>query len=239
MTKMSGGIVLAVAVAVGLAASPLQAQRGAGFRGQMAGPNMGLSLDILLENQENLDLTGDQLRELESLKATMDGQVAPLAEEMKVLREQIWAGEVDRGEGFRQLQALRGEFLTASAPLQGRVQEILTVEQHRLLQAEVWQVRPGMGRAGAAFQGRGGAFQGRGGAFQGRGGMGMTRGQLRGSRGGFVPRQGFNGQGRAPAFGFRQAAPRAPVRFRNDTVPNFRRGGGLDPQGEGNLYLPR
>ncbi len=249
MTKMSGGLVLAVAVAVGLAASPLQAQRGAGMRGQMAGPNMagpnmagpnmGLSLDILLENQENLDLTGDQLRELESLKATMDGQVAPLAEEMTVLREQIWAGEVDRSEGFRQLQALRGEFLTASAPLQGRVQEILTVEQHRLLQAEVWQNRPGMGRAGAAFQGRGGAFQGRGGAFQGRGGMGMTRGQLRGSRGGCVPRHGFNGQGRAPAFGFRQAAPRAPVRFRNDTVPNLRRGGGLEPQGEGNLYLPR
>ena len=239
MTKMSGGIVLAVAVAVGLAASPIQAQRGAGFRGQMAGPHMGLSLDILLENQENLDLTGDQLRELESLKAMMDDQVAPLAEEMKALREQIWAGEVDRGEGFRQLQALRGEFLTASAPLQGRVQEILTVEQHRLLQAEVWQNRPGMGRGGAAFQGRGGAFQGRGGAFRGRGGMGMTRGQLRGSRGGFVPRHGFNGQGRAPAFGFRQAAPRAPMYFRNDTAPNFRRGGGFDPQGEGNLYLPR
>lgn len=239
MTKMSGGIVMAVAVAVGLAASPLQAQRGAGFRGQMAGPNMGLSLDILLENQENLDLTADQLRELESLKAIMDSQVAPLAEEMKALREQVWAGEVDRGEGFRQLQALRGEFLTASAPLQGRVQEILTVEQHRLLQAEVWQNRPGMGRAGAAFQGRGGAFHGRGGAFHGRGGMGMPRGQLRGSRGGFVPRHGFYGQGRAPAFGFRQAAPRAPMRFRNDTISNFPRGGGFDPQGEGNLYLQR
>ena len=201
MTKTSGGLVLALAVAVGLAASPLQAQRGPGVRGLTAGPNMGLSLEILLENQERLELTGDQLRELESLKATMDGEVAPLAEEIKALREQIWAGEVDRDEGFRAMQALRGELLIASAPLQGRVQEILTVEQHRTLQAEVWQRRPGMGRGGMAFHGRGGM------AMQGRGGM-----AFHGRSGAF--------QGRHPAMGFRQDARRS---------PSFRRGGGINP----------
>jgi Spy/CpxP family protein refolding chaperone len=212
MTKLSGGLVLALAVAVGLAASPLQAQRGPGLRGQAAGPNMGLSLDVLLENQEKLELTGDQLRELEGLKATMDGEVAPLAEEMKALREQIWAGEVDRNEGSRAMQALRGEFLTASAPLQGRVQEILTVEQHRTLQSEMRQGRPGQGRGGMAMQGRGGmAKQGRGGmAFRGRGGA-------------------F--QGRRPAMGLRRGAPGVP-RIRRDTVPdpqpNFDRSGGID-----------
>jgi Spy/CpxP family protein refolding chaperone len=204
MTKLSGGLVLALAVAVGLAASPLQAQRGHGLRGQAAGPNMGLSLDVLLENQEKLELTGDQLRELEGLKATMDGEVAPLAEEMKALREQIWAGEVDRNEGSRAMQALRGEFLTASAPLQGRVQEILTVEQHRTLQSEMRQGRPGQGRGGMAMQGHGGmAFRGRGGAFQGR----------------------------RPAMGLRRGAPGVP-RIRRDTVPdpqpNFDRSGGID-----------
>jgi Spy/CpxP family protein refolding chaperone len=170
MTKLSGGLVLALAVAVGLAASPLQAQRGPGLRGQAAGPNMGLSLDVLLENQEKLELTGDQLRELEGLKATMDGEVAPLAEEMKALREQIWAEEVDRNEGLRSMQALRGELLIASAPLQGRIEEILTVEQHRTLQSEMRQGRPGQGRGGMAFRGRGGAFQGR------RPAMGLRRG---------------------------------------------------------------
>ena len=212
MTKMSGGVVLALAVAVGLAASPLQAQRGQGFGGRgaafepgrMGGPNMGRSLDVLLENQEKLDLTGDQLRELEELKATMDREVSPLAEEMTALRERIQAGEVDRTEGFRQMQALQGRLLIASAPLQGRVQEILTVDQHLKLQSEMRQGRPGQGRGGMAM---------REGANQRRGGRG----------GGIGPQQGMNGRGGA---------------FAQRMRPGFRRGGEIDPQGQGNLFLP-
>jgi hypothetical protein len=216
MKRTSGGLMVALTLAVGLGVAPVEGQRGAGFRGQGAGPHAGQSLDVIIQNQEALGLTGNQLAQIQELKATMDSDVAPLAEEIRALRAQIRAGEVDGSEGFRQLQALQGEMMTASAPLRGRVQEILTVEQHQRLQATVRQTRPG---------------QGRGGSFLGRGGPGMGRGQFRGSRGGFGPRQGFNGQGRAPAFGFRQPAPGASFRHRNI------RGLDLPPDGAGNLLL--
>jgi len=221
MTKGNGGLILAVAVAVGLASSPIQAQMGAGTRGPGArvgqgqmgqqngasnfrrggGPNMGGSLEALLEKREELGLTGDQMRDLEGLKATMDGEVAPLVEGMKALQEKIRAGEVERGEGFRQMQALRGELLTASAPLQGRVQEILTVEQHKILQGEMRELRMSEGRGGMAFQGRGGmAMQGRGGmAMQGRGGMAMQG-------------RGRSFQGRAGSFRGGPPCPGVPFR---------------------------
>ncbi len=229
MTKRSGSVVLALALAVGLGAVPLQAQRGAGLRGQAAGPNAGRSLDVLLENQESLGLSEDQVAQLQQLKGTVDGEVTPLVEEMKALRERIRAGEMDADEGAREFQALRGRLTTATAPLRGRIQEILTVKQHRDLQAVVREGRPGRGQAGA---------------FQGRGGRGAPRGQLRGSRGGIGPRQGFNGQGRTPAFGFRQAAPEGRFFGRGRRVPTarpfFRRGGGggvpMVSPGSGGLY---
>ncbi len=121
----------ALVVALGLAVMPLQAQRGMGPRGQgvrgQGGPNMGHSLEMVLENQEQLGLSGDQVAQLKELKATIDGSVVGLAEEMKALREGIRGGEVERDEGMRQMEALRGQLITASAPLRGRVQEILTV----------------------------------------------------------------------------------------------------------------
>ena len=83
---------------------------------------MGRSLDVLVENQEELGLTKDQLDQILELKTVMDAEVAPLAEEIRALRGRIQAGEVDRGEGFRQLQALRGKLMTASAPLRRRSQ---------------------------------------------------------------------------------------------------------------------
>ena len=229
MTKRSGSMVLALALAVGLGAVPLQAQRGTGLRGQAAGPNAGRSLDVLLENQGSFGLSEDQVAQLQQLKGTMDEEVTPLVEQMKALRERVRAGDVDADEGAREFQALRGRLTTATAPLRGRIQEILTVEQHRDLQGMVRQGRPGRGRAGA---------------FQGRGGRGAPRGQLRGSRGGMGPRQGFNGQGRTPAFGFRQAPPNGRFYGRERGVPTarpfFRRGGGggipTVPPGSAGLY---
>lgn len=171
----------AIVVALGVAVMPLQAQRGLGMGGQglrgPAGPNMGRSLELALEHQDELELTQGQAAQLQELKTIIDGDVAGLLGEMGELRESIRAGETDRDEGWRQMEALRGELVTASAPLRGRVQEILTVEQHNKLQPLVLQGRPGGGRAGA-LQGRGAAsFRG------GRGGMGMP-GYFRGSRGG-------------------------------------------------------
>jgi len=197
MTRYSGGMILGLILAVALGAAPLQAQRGAGFRGQGGGPHAGQSLDILIENQEDLGLTGDQLARIQEVKAVMDAEVAPLADEIKALREQIRTGEVDRNEGFRQLQALQGQLMTASAPLRGRVQEILTVEQHKRLLATVQQTRPGRGQ---------------GSAFQGRGGRGMGRGQFRGSRGGALSR------------GYRNGSPGVPLHRRDNRGMGFWRG---------------
>lgn len=187
----------ALVVALGVAAMPLQAQRGMGPRGQgvrgQGGPNMGHSLELVLENQEQLGLSVDQLAQLKELKVTIDGSVAGLAEEMKVLREGIRAGEVERDEGMRQMEAIRGQLITASAPLRGRVQEVLTVQQHDQLQTLVRRDRPGGGRAGA-FQGSGAP------SVRGRGmGVGMM-GQFRGSHGGVGPGQFFSGKsgGRSP-----------------------------------------
>ncbi|MFH1763449.1 MAG: Spy/CpxP family protein refolding chaperone [Gemmatimonadota bacterium] len=178
----------ALVVALGVAVMPLQAQRGMGLRGPgvrgPGGPNMGHSLDLALENQEELGLTEDQVVQLKELKTIVDRDVVGLAEEMKELREGIRAGEVERNEGMRQMEALRGEWITASAPLRGRVQEILTVEQHDQLLPLVRQDRPGGGSVGA-FQGR--AFQGRGAVSVRGSGMGMgmgMMGQCRGGRGG-------------------------------------------------------
>ncbi len=204
MKKKSGILTLGIAAAVAFGAGPLQAQRGGGFGGRAAGPWAGRSLDVVIENQETLELSQDQLGQVQELKTVMDADVLPLAEEIKVLRDQIRAGDVDREEGYREMQALRGELMTASAPLRGRLQEILTVEQHRKLQQIIRQDRPGRGR---------------GGAFQGRRGGRMPRGQMRGGRGGVGTRQGFNGQGRGPASGFRRPlgdgsiGPRGPRSF--------------------------
>jgi Spy/CpxP family protein refolding chaperone len=214
--------VVALALAVGTV--PLHAQRGGGAMGRAAGPHAGQALDILLENQEALDLTDAQLAQIQDMKTTMDTEVAPLAEELRTLRDQIRAGEVDRDEGYRQLQALRGEILTASAPLRGRLQEILTVEQHRALQAEVWQGRPGMGR-GVGFRGPGAA--------------GAPGGRLRGGRGGFGPRQGSNSPGRAASFGVRPGPGRGPLAPAGRLNQGLRRGLRWVPpvgaNGDGNL----
>jgi hypothetical protein len=222
MKRMSGGLVVALTLAVTVGVSPVEGQRGAGFGGRGGGPYAGRSLDVIIEHQASLGLTGDQLAQIQELKRVMDSEVAPLAEEIRALRTRIQAGEMEWNEGLRELQVLQGQMTTAAAPLRGRAQEILTVEQHRQLQATVWQTRPG---------------QGRGGVFWGRGGSGMARGQVRGSRGGFGPRQGFNGQGRGPAFGFRTIPPGVPSRIRGFRSPDLPAGpGGSPPVGAGNLF---
>ena len=209
MTRKREGVVLVVALALAVGTVPLHAQRGGGAMGRAAGPHAGQALDILLENQEALDLSDAQLAQIQDMKTTMDTEVAPLAEELRTLRDQIWAGDVDRDEGYRQLQALRGEILTASAPLRGRLQEILTVEQHRVLQAEVWQSRPGMGR---------------GMGFRGPGAAGARGGRFPGGRGGFGLRQGLNSQGWAAGFGVRPGQGQGPLGPAGRPNQGFRRG---------------
>jgi len=176
--KIEGaGFLIALGLMVGLSAAPAAAQRGPRGPGQEWGPNqgrgphMGRSLDLALENQAELDLTPAQVAELQEIKGVMDKDVTPLTERIQELREQIRSGDMDRLEGSRQLQAIRGELMIASAPIRGRVQEILTVEQHRELRALIRPDRPFGRRGGVAGRGRGISSRrpGRGGAMQGVG----------------------------------------------------------------------
>lgn len=196
---------MALALGLGVTALPLEAQRGMrggagmGPTGPGAGPNVGRSLEIALENREALELDGEQVSRLQEVRAHMDAEVTPLVEEMGTLRSELREGEVDRDEGLRRMQELRGRLLVATAPVRGRVQEILTVEQHRELQALVWQERPaggrggGVGAPGVGMAPRGGAFRGP----VGRPGPGMRRG-------------GMAGPGRAGAFRGRGTGFRGP-----------------------------
>jgi Spy/CpxP family protein refolding chaperone len=207
MSRTWGRIGLALALGLGVTALPLEAQRGMrggagmGAAEPGAGPNVGRSLEIALENREALELDGEQVSRLQEVQGHMDAEVTPLAEEMRTLRSELWDGDVDRDEGLRRMQELRGRLLVATAPVRGRVQEILTVEQHRELQALVRQERPAWGR------GRGGGTGG--------GGMGMAPrgGALRGPVGRTGPgmrRGGMAAPGRAGAFRGRAAGFRGP-----------------------------
>ncbi len=197
MLRKTKGMGWVMALALAGWVAPAQAQLGAGRPG-VAGPHAGGSPAIALEHQEELELDGDQVAQLEELQAALEADVLPLAEEMKSLREQIREGEVARDDGFRRMEALRGQLITAAAPLRGRVQEILTVAQHRRLQMLVRQGRPGFGRAGAmrgSPRVRGGGAMQRGMGFRGR------PGQIRGFRGMRGMHRPFMGVGRRPGPG--------------------------------------
>lgn len=233
---------LSTALAMGLV--PVQAQQGPTGPGQglapPGGPHMGWSLELALENQEELGLSGQQVAELEELKTVIDRDVAGLAEEMRVLRESIRSGELERDEGFRRMEALRGEVITASAPLRGRVQEILTVEQHNELQRLVRAERPGPGRGGAMRGGRAGGFRGGNpGAIRGRvGGMGRM-GAFRHPGRGAGAGQGFFRPGPARGGGLRGVLPPFGAGGRMQALRGFRRGWGAEPPlGEDQVRLP-
>jgi Spy/CpxP family protein refolding chaperone len=225
MTVMGATLLVATAMAAG----PLDAQRGPGIRGG-GGPNMGRSLELVLERQEELALSQDQVTQLQELKASVDGDVAPVMEEMAALRARIRGGEMDRDDGLRQMEALRGELITNSAPMQGRVQQILTVEQHQKLQPLVRQSqRPGVGRAGAV-RGQGPRLGARGRAA-GRGsggGVGLGRGR----RGGQAGAPGIRGVRAGRSFSGRLGPGRINRRGLGAQPPMGNgRIGGLPPRG--------
>jgi hypothetical protein len=189
-------------VGVGVFGAPLEAQRGPGGWVAGPGPHMGRSLEVALEHQAELGLTQDQMARLSELRDALDRDVFPLTEGMKALREGIWAGEMDRIEGFRQMEALRGELITASAPLMGRVQEILTADQHRRLQMMMRQLRPGFDEEGVAPFGRL-----RGGVMAPGAQVPGGRAFLRGGWGGAGVQPGFRGPGRLHQRWWRGPAP--------------------------------
>jgi hypothetical protein len=217
MMRKSVVIGAALVVGGGVWAGPLVGQGALEARGQ-GGPFLGRSVEIALEHQEELGLTGDQVAKLQEMKGMLDEQIAPLVERIQALRQQLREGEVERAEGLRQMEALRGELITAGAPLQGRVQELFTVAQHRQLQALLRADRPGRARGaggmgwGAGELGRGAGWMSRGAGGMGRGAGWMAPGPLGGPRGGMGMRPGVGAglrralPGRGPGLAHRLGA---------------------------------
>ena len=192
MSAMKRGIIVVLALALSGGLNGVMGQRGmrgGGMGLYGLGPSMGVNVELALEHQEELGLTSQQIASLQEMQAGIQQNVAPLETEITNLRTQIMEDEVDQEEGVAQLRELMEAYRTAAEPYRSGVTTILTVDQHRRLQAQVQSDRRAEGRLlGRAGVGRGverGIARGAGRGV-GRGvGRGAARGQGRGiTRGG-------------------------------------------------------
>lgn len=175
--------------------APLSAQRGWGGGGlglYGPGPRLGENVALALDLRNELNLTSDQTRALENLEGRIRAEVAPLGDRIDHTRSQILAGELSGAQGLLQLESLLTEYQLAADPYRVEVAQLLTAEQHQLLQAAMFETRPGLGqglgRSTALGLGRGSARVGGYGVGLGRGrglargGGGYGRGYFRGGR---------------------------------------------------------
>jgi DNA-directed RNA polymerase beta' subunit len=187
--KTLGAICLTLAVA-----APVAAQAG---QGRQMG-NHGPMPAQLLKLQMTLELSADQVEQLEALQTTFSEQRNARMDQARELREQMRSGDVTRNEMREQASAHREAGQEISAAHKRMIQEVLTDEQRGKL-AEMREVaqqgqRSRMGMRGQ--RGRGGqqGVRGRRG-YRGRGGQGM-RGGMGSNRGGPPLRSGRRGGGR-------------------------------------------
>lgn len=140
--------------------------RGGGLGLHGLGPRLGGNVELALEHQEGLSLTAQQIASLQEMRTGIQQNMAPLEVEITNLRTLIMEDEVDREEGLTRLRQLLEQYRTAAEPYRSGVTTILTVDQHRRLQAQVQSDRGAEGRLlGRAGGGRG---VGRGSARRGR-----------------------------------------------------------------------
>lgn len=149
MRGPKGDFPVLVLLFLALTAAPLSAQRGWGGGGLGLygfGPRLGENIDLALELKDDLGLTPEQIGALQELDRGIQAEVEPLDAEIQLLRNRILAGEVAGGEGLLQLERLLADFQLAAEPYRVEVANILTPEQHGLLQATMFETRPGLGR---------------------------------------------------------------------------------------------
>ncbi len=164
-------VVLTLALSGGLNGVMGQRElRGGGLGLHGLGPRLGGNVELALEHQEELSLTAQQIASLQEMQAGIQQNVAPLEGEITNLRTQIMEDELDREEGLTRLRELMEQHRTAAEPYRSGVTTILTVDQHRRLQAQVQSDRKAEGRLlGRTGVGRGaGRGVARGGRFQQR-----------------------------------------------------------------------
>jgi hypothetical protein len=148
------------------------------------------SVAVILENREALDLTAQQVSELEAIQAEIKSASETLSVEMEAFRQQMRSDEVSREEAreVRTQWQRRGQELMA--PYQERIHDLLTEEQQTRLEPIMReQMRRGRRGGGPGGSGGPGAAMGRAyqdgfraglrAARQGRGGMGHRSHGLR------------------------------------------------------------
>ena len=171
----SGALALGAMLLIGLgdvAAQEPPAQRGPRMHGG-GGPEMVLSV------RDQLDLTEDQIAELNQLREQMVGIRTSHRSAMASLRSRLQAGEIDREEMRTSMEAIRSGGPQVHEEMQSRIASILDEEQlasFEELRQSRQAVRDGRGmrRGGGpgAMRGRPGAMRGPGMRGDGPGGMG-------------------------------------------------------------------
>jgi len=224
MSAMKRAMIVVLALALSGGLNGVMGQRGlrgGGLGLHGLGPRLGGNVEMALEHQEDLSLTAQQIASLQEMQAGIQQSVTPLEGEITNLRTQIMEDEVDREEGLTRLRELMEQYRTAAEPYRSGVTTILTVDQHRRLQAQVQSDRRSEGR----LLGRAGVGPGEGrGVARGAGrgvGRGVGWGDARGMGRGVA--RGGRFQQRMPARGMRQMM-RVPL-HRNRII---RGGGGVD-----------
>jgi hypothetical protein len=184
--KRIGAVCLTLAVSAPLAAQQGQRQsRGMGMqaergsmqnRGQKSGPAQLLSL------RETLELTDDQIGQLETLEEGFAEQREARRAQAQEMREQVRSGDVPRNDIREQAAARREAGQATSAAHKQMVEQVLTDEQSgKLTEMRAANQQHRSGRAGMRGRGQRGQRQGV------RGRQGFQRGRQGFQRG----RQGF------------------------------------------------
>lgn len=108
-------------------------------RGEMRqrGPGMQMGLDRaigrLMDRQNELNLTDDQLDALNDLRGEAQSAVGPLQEQMKTVRDGMRDGSLDREAAHNAMQGLHEQMSGAMEGVHGQLSEILDEEQRAAL----------------------------------------------------------------------------------------------------------
>lgn len=144
MKTMTGGVLVA-ALSLALGGADLDAQQGR--RGQrMMGPEAapGPGIERIMSLQDRLELTGDQLQQLDALRQTSVARRTAHMAQMEELRSQLEAGQIRRSEVMAAMEAHREQSEGLREAHRQQVESILTEAQRESLQE--------LGQRGRAFR---------------------------------------------------------------------------------------
>jgi len=176
MKKMTGGLmVLATMMATG--AADLTAQQGR--RGAQMGADRGQrgGVERIMQMRERLELTDNQLAQLDALRSTSVARRTAAMAQMSELQSQLAAGQIERSDFMAAMEGRRDETEGVAEAHRTQIESLLTDAQRETLEQA--------GQRGRAF--RAGVAAG-----MRRGGQGQGMSRQRGVRG----QQGMRGQNR-------------------------------------------